>query len=178
MDTFGLSDLYTILIGTVAAGVVFVGAPVLWRRLREIIDLNPRRPMYHIVKGSQAERPPAPAVVMSRSALEPAVDGPSSHRQTADQTRQTAQTPPAPTKEQKLTLYKTMREQGISREKARPILAAMGMPLDNNLWAEAAPAESTASSPPEPRILMVRDNGNEPRPVVFDPDFPYSAPPA
>jgi len=176
MDTFGLSDLYTIIIGTVAAAVVFVGAPVLWRRLRAAIDLNPRRPIYHVVKGSQAGRPAAPAAVMSRSALAPAVDGLSSLRQTADQTRQTAQTPTQPTKEQKLTLYRTMRAQGISREKARPILVAMGWPLDNNLWAEAAPADAPA--PTEPRVLMVRDNGNDPRPVVFDPDFPYSAPPA
>lgn len=67
--------------------------------------------------------------------------------------------PAQPGRPELLTLYQTMRAAGISREKARPVLKGVGLSLDNNLWAEAAP-------PDDPHITPVAG-----RPT--DADFPF-----
>src|SRR5262249_44438672 len=54
---------------------------------------------------------------------------------------QTDRQPPTakPGAEELLTLYKLLRAHGIAREEARPVLKSVLLPLDNNLWRDAAP---------------------------------------
>lgn len=84
-----------------------------------------------------------------------------------------------PSRDKLLTFYAMLREAGISREHARPVLKGVWLPLDNNLWAEAAPPEPQ-SEPDPPRVLRVRDNGTEERVIPFyetEPGLRYEAPP-
>lgn len=167
MDTFGLSDLMLILGGTIALGLVSAFGPALWRAFKAAAGpVNPRRPMYHIVKGSEDRAP----VVMSRSEYDAAGSGLSSHRQTELQTDRQPQTA-QPSRAELLTLYKTMRAAGIPRETARPALKAVGVPLDNNLWVEAAPPEKPAEQGPVHLTPIV----GRPTSAKFetDPDYPF-----
>jgi hypothetical protein len=87
--------------------------------------------------------PPAPPVVMSRSE-----DGDTRLRPSVSQTDNSQTTDSAPralpSRDVMLDTYKLLRKYGIPREEARPILKAAGLPLDNNLWSQAAPAQNDA----------------------------------
>jgi len=78
--------------------------------------------------------------VMSRSDSTPPLSSPSSlqtdNRQTADKPL-----PPAPSRDVMLNTHKLLRKYGVPREEARPVLKALGLPLDNNLWTDAAPTD-------------------------------------
>jgi hypothetical protein len=110
------------------------------------------------------------ACVMSRPADS---DTPSSSSSLETDNRQTAQTPmiPLPSRAVMLDTFRLLRNYGIPREEARPIIKALGLPLDNNLWTEAMPRNDALPDPP--RVLQVRDNGSAPRAIPFDPDYPY-----
>jgi hypothetical protein len=110
--------------------------------------------------------------VMSRSEARPSLSSPSSLQTDSFQTdRQLAQAQPG--RAELLTLYQTMRAAGIGRERARPVLKAVGLPLDNNLWAEAVPVQPS-SDDAEYRTPIV----GRPTSAKFetDPDFPYQSP--
>jgi hypothetical protein len=100
--------------------------------------------------------------VMSRSADTTAPSMPSSLEtrpvQTPDQTID-----PAVRRAKLLDTYRPLRKLGMSRDDARQLLHTWGIPLDNNLWAEAAP-------PPDPYITPIAGRATGAR---FDPDFPY-----
>lgn len=109
----------------------------------------------------------APAL-MSRVEDSAALYSPSSLQTDSRQTdRQPTQAQPG--RAELLTLYQTMRAAGISREKARPVLKGVGLPLDNNLWADAAPTEDAAHVTP---IVGRRTSAQ----FETDPEFPYVAP--
>jgi hypothetical protein len=84
--------------------------------------------------------------IMSRSQDEAPQKTLSSHRQTAPQTdRQPAQPAPSPlSRDIMLDIYRLLREHNVPREKARPVLKAAGIPLDNNLWTQAASSTDDA----------------------------------
>ena len=86
--------------------------------------------------------------------------------------RQTADRPALamPSRDVMLNTCKMLRKHGMSREEARSMLKSMGLPLDNNLWADAAPADD------EP--IHVTPIVGRPTRAVFetDPDYPYQAP--
>lgn len=108
--------------------------------------------------------------LMSREGDGAPLSSPSS-LETQNQTdRQTEQTPPIRA-EQLLTLYKTMRAAGISREDAQSACKASGLPFNNNVWAKAAPAAQPESQYITP-IVGRRTS------AVFetDQDFPYQSP--
>jgi hypothetical protein len=46
---------------------------------------------------------------------------------------------PLPSRDVMLDTYRTLRKLGMAREEARMMLRALGLPLDNNLWTQAAP---------------------------------------
>lgn len=118
-----------------------------------------------IVKPSEE----APPVVMSRSRNDVVLYSPSSLQTDSVQTdRQPASA--APGRAELLTLYQTMRAAGIGREKARPVLKAVGLPLDNNLWAEAAPSADEA-----PHVTPIVGRPTSAR-FETDADYPYQAP--
>lgn len=94
------------------------------------------------VKGSP---PPAPAL-MSRTSGE-APDDRASSPQTDGQTDGAAPTMSAPNREQMLDIFKVLRAAGVKREDLRPAWRAAGLPLDNNLWSEAAPPPPPAQTP-------------------------------
>lgn len=77
--------------------------------------------------------------VMSRSDESAAPSSPSSLQtsgvQTPDQTDD-----PAVKRAKLLDTYRPLRKLGMGRDDARAFLKPWGIPLDNNLWAEAAPA--------------------------------------
>jgi hypothetical protein len=89
--------------------------------------------------------PPAP-VVMSRAPERPApiapvvleTDGPS----TPDRPMM-----PVPTEQQMLDVFKVLREAGVKREALRGAWKAAGLPLNNNVWAEAAPDDDLTITP-------------------------------
>lgn len=103
-------------------------------------------------------------VVMSRAEDDTIENPPLSLRQTDPQTDR-----PPITREIMLDVYKLLREHNVSRERARPILKAAGIPLDNNLWTQAAP-------PPEP--ISVTPIAGRPTNAEFrDPELTYHPPP-
>lgn len=149
-----------------SVGVTILTAGFLWFYVvRPILeDFNVIGP--RVVKPYQERT----AHVMSRSADDDAPSRPSSPQTDNAQTdRQSAQA--APGRAELLTLYSTMRAAGISREKARPALKAVGLPLDNNLWAEALPATPADESYVTPIVGRATSARFE-----TDPDYPYQAP--
>lgn len=110
--------------------------------------------------------------VMSRSAndapasalLSPQTDSPQTDRQPA-----TAQ----PGRAELLTLFKALRAAGIKRDDIRPALKGVGLPLDNNLWTDAAPAESDEAESSYRTPIVGRHTNAR---FETDPDYPYQAP--
>lgn len=77
-----------------------------------------------------------------------------------DSRRQTdRQAAPPPSRAVMLDSHRLLRKYGIPREEARQMYKSLGLPLDNNLWTDAAP-------PDDPHITPVAG-----RPT--DADFPY-----
>lgn len=76
---------------------------------------------------------------------------------------------PAIRAEQLLTIYKTMRAAGISREDAAAAFKASGLPFNNNVWAKAAPPQDGAAyvTPIVGRPTSAR--------FETDSDFPYQS---
>lgn len=95
-------------------------------------------------RGGSVKALPAPAPVVTSSGREQQHASSASVSQT--DSPQTADRPLAPaiTREQMLDAAKTLRAAGLSREKGRAVFSALGLPLDNNLWAAAAPPEPEA----------------------------------
>jgi hypothetical protein len=111
------------------------------------------------------------AVVMSRS--QNTNDGfAASALQTDDRQTTDRRTMPVPTRDQMLDIFKVVRAAGIKRDQLAGAWRAAGLPLDNNVWADAAPAEQ----PAQHFTPIV----GRPTNAVFesDPDFPYVQPPA
>lgn len=46
---------------------------------------------------------------------------------------------PVPTRDQMLDIFKVLRAAGVSRDTIGPAWRAAGLPLNNNLWSDAAP---------------------------------------
>lgn len=160
-------DGAVILVGTIALLVTFLVARVVF--LSRTVDVWAIVRHYFAVRvvSNYQERAPH---VMSRSDDDDAPSRPSSPQTDGVQTdRQPA--PAVPGRAELLTLYSTMRAAGISREKARTALKAVGLPLDNNLWAEALPAAPADESYVTPIV-------GRPTSARFetDPELAYQAP--
>lgn len=94
--------------------------------------------------------------------------------QTPDQTDSTT---PKVGREELLTLYRLMREGNIARESARRALRGVGVPLDNNLWADAAPPRRAPLSDDEEEIVTPYA-GRRTKAAYYpdDPDLEFQAP--
>lgn len=167
MDTFGLSDFMMILGGTIALGLVSAFGPALWRAFKAAAGpVNPRRPMYHIVKGSDERAP----VVMSRSEYNsPPFERLSLETDSAQSSDR--RTIPTPTREEMLDIFKVLRAAGIKREALAGPWRAAGLPLDTNLWSQAAPPEK----PTEQGAIHLTPIVGRPTSAKFetDPDYPF-----
>lgn len=107
--------------------------------------------------------------VMSRSNNAPAPSIPSSLETDGVQTRD--QTNEAAARRLKLLdTYKPLRKLGMSRDDARAFLHRLDIPLDNNLWAEAAPAADDA-----PHVTPIVGRPTSAK-FETDPDYPYQSP--
>lgn len=143
-----------------AAGVCILAIGFVWFYVvRPILEdygviVNPSQETDPYVM-SRSDPAPAPSLALSLQ-----TDGAQTDRQPATV---------KPGRAELLTLYATMRAAGITREQARPALKAVGLPLDNNLWADAAPAEAPHVTPYVGRPTNARFD-------VTDPDYPYQAP--
>lgn len=102
--------------------------------------------------------------VMSRSAENDTPSRPSSLQtdsaQTPDQTELAAVR-----RAKLLDTYRPLRKLGMSREDARALLKPWGIPVDNNLWADAAPPEDEHITPIVGRLTSAR--------FETDADYPY-----
>lgn len=109
------------------------------------------------------------APIMSRSEETHAPSMPSSLQTDG---RQTADRQPAaqPSRDVMLDTYKRLRKLNMSRDEARTMLKALGLPLDNNLWTQAAPAED--------EIIRVTPIAGRPTKAQFetDPELMYQPP--
>lgn len=76
-------------------------------------------------------------------------------------------TPAAPSRAIMLDIFKTLRKYEMPREEARAMLRLLALPLDNNLWKDAAPPPPEA--PPERAPISGRPL---PAGVKFHPDDP------
>lgn len=163
MSDFGLVlVLFAALCGAVVLIRIFAwltdvreaGGPVAYVRQTSV---------RYVVKHSQD----APPVVMSRTPINDRPSMPSSVQtdgvQTPDQTEDTAAR-----RQKLLDTYRPLRKLGMSRDDARVFLSRWNIPLDNNLWADAAPPDDVHRTP-----IVGR-----PTSAVFetDPDYPYQAP--
>lgn len=112
--------------------------------------------------------------VMSRSALSAAPSAPSVS-ETDSQTASDRPMIPVPSRDQMLDIFRVLRARGIPRSALAGPWRAAGLPLDNNVWAAAAPPED-AEEPP--RAVAIRHNGAEliaplpPRRGSYYPDAP------
>lgn len=104
--------------------------------------------------------------VMSRSGDAALQESPSSQRQTALQTDSPSDRQPI-SRDVMLDIYRLLREHNVSRERARPVLKAAGIPLDNNLWT-AALEEGAIVTPIAGRVTRAN---------FADPDLDYQPPP-
>jgi len=111
---------------------------------------------------------PRPSV-MSRWEEKGMVDRPSS-LETQKQTDGQTEPQPRIKAEELLTLCKTMRAAGISREDAAAAFKASGLPFNNNVWAKAAPV-NLAGNYVTPIVGRATNAQFE-----TDRDFPYQAP--
>ena len=139
---------------------VFIGRPIL-----EDFGLIAR----HSVSYYQVDAPH----VMSRSAPERAPSVPSALETDGAQTDRRA-TMPVPSRAELLTLFRALRAAGMNRDTARAALKAVGLPLDNNIWADAAPVTLGAIETPAYVTPIVGRRTS----ATFetDPDYPYQAP--
>ncbi len=121
--------------------VFFVSAGFLWFFVvRPILEgWGIIRARDETVNPSEAA-PPDDYVTIKRSALLSWL----SDVKTDNETDKTDSEPTKLSQEQLLTHYRWLRGHGIGREDARAALKGVGLPLNNNLWAEAAPPESVA----------------------------------
>lgn len=89
--------------------------------------------------------------------------------QTSDQTID-----PAARRAKLLDTYRRLRKLGMSRDDARALLSLWGIPLDNNLWAEAAPPD-----PPEEPTILTPIAGRPTKASYYeaDPELAYQPPP-
>lgn len=107
----------------------------------------------------------AAPVVMSRPEYAAPPSAPSSlqtdSRQTADRPA-----PTLPSRDVMLNSHKLLRKYGIPREEARAMYKSFGLPLDNNLWSEAATGSET------PHVTPVAGRPTSAR-FETDADYPY-----
>lgn len=101
--------------------------------------------------------------------------------QTDGQTDQTdgadAPADPAPGRTELLTLYRLLRDAGVTREAARPALRGVGIAIDNNLWSEARPPAPAAAA----EQAVTPFGGRSYDPAAYhtdDPHLQYREPPA
>lgn len=150
-----MATLFAICVGILGVGFVwfFVARPIL--------------ESYGVIS-TVNDNDAAPAPLMSRSEGDaPASAAPRLQTDGAQTDR-----PPLlakPDRAKLLTLYQLMRAAGIGRDPAGAALRGVGLPLDNNLWADAAPADDAAHVTP---IVGRRTS------AVFesDPELRYEAP--
>lgn len=144
-----------------------------------LLDRAPRRPDVSSVSDSP---PDGGDAVMSRSTSSAAPSGPSVS-ETDGQTAETDRADDALRAKKLLPLYALLRRADIPREVARAALEASGLPLNNNVWTAAAPADP-AGEPP--RAIGIVHNGERivaalpPRRGPYYPDAPaleYQEPP-
>lgn len=92
--------------------------------------------------------------------------------QTDGQTRGDRAMMPTPTTTQILDSCRVLRQAGLTRDQARAALKALGLPLDNNLWSQAAPID-------DGQVIVTPFAGRVTRREYYpdDPGLVYQEPP-
>lgn len=125
------------------------------------------------VKSYEEDEP----IIMSRSE-----DGvpPSAPSSLETDGRRTETTAPGPkfTEDQLLTLYGFLRELGVTRDRATPILKASGIPVNNNLWTRAAPlAPDVSVGDDDTTLTPIAGRRTRASYYPEEPDLEFSPPP-
>lgn len=96
--------------------------------------------------------------------------------QTDGQTRGDRTMIPMPTTAQMLDSCRVLRQAGLTRDQARAALKALGLPLDNNLWSQAAPP---AAPTDDDQLIVTPFAGRVTRREYYpdDPGLVYQEPP-
>lgn len=128
-------------------------AAILHWRSAPVNDYDDRAP--RVMSRSEGGAPPsAPSSLQTGAA------------QTPDQTID-----PAARRQKLLDTYRPLRALGMSRDDARALLNRWNIPLDNNLWAEAAPAQND-----RPYVTPIVGRATNARFEEADPELRYQAP--
>lgn len=93
--------------------------------------------------------------------------------QTDDRQTTDRPAPAVPPRDVMLNSHKLLRKYGIPREEARAMYKSLGLPLDNNLWTEAAP---TAPADDAGHVTPIVGRPTSARFDVTDLDYPYQKP--
>ena len=114
--------------------------------------------------------PDAPIILSSAPARLASETAPSV--QTDGQTRGDRAMMPTPTTAQMLDSCRVLRQAGLTRDQARAALKALGLPLDNNLWSQAAPTD-------DGQVIVTPFAGRVTRREYYpdDPGLVYQEPP-
>ena len=114
--------------------------------------------------------PDAPIILSSAPARLASETAPSV--QTDGQTRGDRAMMPTPTTTQILDSCRVLRQAGLTRDQARAALKALGLPLDNNLWSQAAPTD-------DGQVIVTPFAGRVTRREYYpdDPGLVYQEPP-
>jgi len=119
--------------------VGFAGLGLLWFRVIEPVLLSFGIIRYDQYDNIMSNEPDvAPAAEPEFSSSERQTD----QTQTPDQTAGRARVP--------VDALRSLRQHGYSRNEARELLRLLGLPLDNNLWSQAAPAPPADELPRTP----------------------------
>lgn len=148
MSELAIGGIMAVLIGLTLAVIVGWGKFVQWR---ESVKGHTTTVMSRAGEGSLQH---APSAVTADA------------RQTPDR-----RMIPKPTPEEMLDVFRVLRAAGVDREKLRPSWKAAGLPLDNNLWTQAAPL------PPEEPQTITPIAGRPTDAKFHDPELSYQPPP-
>lgn len=139
-----------------------IGLMVAWTRFLD----------WRAARQSVKPSPPAHPVVMSRA---PDSAPPSIRPSLQTDGAQTSDRPmiPVPTREEMLDIFRILRAAGVNRETLRGPWRAAGLPLDNNLWSQAA-----AAAEDETRLTPIAGRPTRATFQEADPDLAYKPPPS
>lgn len=151
-----MGELFAIAVSIVIAGVLW------FHVIRPILE------DYGVI--STGEGVNTSGAEITSSAREDAIESAPPSLQTEVRRDQDQTDDPKARRAKLLDTYRALRKLGMSRDDARALLKPWGIPLDNNLWTQAAP-------PPEEPVSLTPIAGRPTSAEFRDPELTYQPPP-
>jgi hypothetical protein len=127
-----MAEIYMTLAAIACVGVVWFY--VVRPALEDWGMLQPREGAEEVSTITPSARPAVMSSTPSRPIPSPGLSLETDARQTPDRPMM-----PVPTRDQMLDIFKVLRAAGVGRDTIGPAWRAAGLPLNNNLWSDAAP---------------------------------------